>query len=227
MSVETITRAIQFILAPVVMVSSCALLLTGILTIYNNLGDRLRAFTRERLDLLRGKDGGLDLDASRDDTYKMERLREIDELLPGMLRRHELVHQSALAMCPAIMILTLGMFAIAVAVITELAAVATLAFVIFLLGTAALVQCGSESCILGRGRTALYGLSFHASSFNGEWQSGTPGYNRELATCSHQAALNLTRLSQGEHSPSGYVHGERLSSYLGVAPQSQALEPGG
>ncbi|HEY7093305.1 MAG TPA: hypothetical protein VH393_09015 [Ktedonobacterales bacterium] len=62
MSIETITRAIQFILAPVVMVSSCAILLTGILTVYNNLSDRLRAFTRERLELLRGKDGGFDLE---------------------------------------------------------------------------------------------------------------------------------------------------------------------
>lgn len=139
MNVEAITRAIQFILAPVVMVSSCAILLTGILSVYNNLSDRLRTFTHERLDLLRGKDGGFDLDAIRSDEYKMERLREIDELLPGILRRHELVHQSALAMYLAIMIFVFSMFAIAVAVITQLAAVATLAFVIFLLGTLALL----------------------------------------------------------------------------------------
>jgi hypothetical protein len=117
------------------MVSSCAILLTGILTVYSNLSDRLRAFTRERLDLLRGKDGGFDLDAIRDDKYKMERLREIDELLPGVLRRHAQVHQSALAMYLAIMVFVLSMFSIALAVITQLAAVATLAFVIFLLGT--------------------------------------------------------------------------------------------
>jgi hypothetical protein len=138
MSVEAITRAIQFILAPVVMVSSCAILLTGILTVYNSLSERLRNFTHERLELLRGKDGGFDLDAIRDDAYKMERLREIDELLPGILRRHEQVHQSALAMYLGIMTFVLSMFSIAVAVITQVAAAATLAFVIFLLGTAAM-----------------------------------------------------------------------------------------
>jgi hypothetical protein len=139
MSVEAITRAIQFILAPVVMVSSCAILLTGILTVYNTLSDRLRAFTRERLELLRGKDGGFDLDAIRNDAYKLERLREIDELLPGILRRNEQVHQSALAMYLAIIIFVLSMFAIAVAVITQLPAVATLAFVIFLFGALAML----------------------------------------------------------------------------------------
>jgi hypothetical protein len=139
MSVEAITRAIQFILAPVVMVSSCAILLTGIITIYNNVSDRLRTFTRERLELLRGKDGGFDLDAIRDDKYKMERLREIDELLPGMLRRHEQAHQAALAMYLAIMIFVLSMFAIAIAVVTQLAAVATLAFIVFLLGALAML----------------------------------------------------------------------------------------
>jgi hypothetical protein len=139
MSIETITRAIQFILAPVVMVSSCAILLTGILTVYNSLSDRLRAFTRERLELLRGKDGGFDLDAIRGDTFKMERLREIDEVLPGVLRRHELAQQSALAMYLAIMSFVVSMFIIAVAVVTQLAAVATLAFVFFLLSTAVML----------------------------------------------------------------------------------------
>jgi hypothetical protein len=140
MSIETITRAIQFILAPVVMVSSCAILLTGILTVYNSLSDRLRAFTRERLELLRGKDGGFDLEAIRSDAFKMERLREIDEVLPGALRRHELAHQAALAMYLAIIIFVLSMFAIAVAVVTQLAAVATLAFILFLLSTAVMLM---------------------------------------------------------------------------------------
>lgn len=114
-------------------------MLTGIITVYNTLSDRLRTFTRERLDLLRGKDGGFDLDAIRGDEYKMERLREIDELLPGMLRRHEQAHQAALAMYLAIMIFILSMFSIALAVVTQLTAVAPLAFVIFLLGAAAML----------------------------------------------------------------------------------------
>ena len=53
MSAENVTRTIQLILAPVVMITACALLLNGLLSRYDALNARLRIMGRERLDLLR------------------------------------------------------------------------------------------------------------------------------------------------------------------------------
>ena len=53
---------------------------------YTSVGDRIRALTRERLDLLReGK--------SR---FAGERLEEIDAQLPELLHRHRLIHDALL-----------------------------------------------------------------------------------------------------------------------------------
>jgi hypothetical protein len=58
-NVETITHAFQFILAHVVMVSSCAILVGGMLTLHGGLNDHLRALAKEQLKLLRGTGGSL------------------------------------------------------------------------------------------------------------------------------------------------------------------------
>ncbi len=139
MNVETITRAIQFILAPVVMVTSCAILVGGMLTLYGDLNGRLRSLARERLDLLRGSNDSLEVPPGMSDAFKTERLREIDAQLPGLLRRHELVHHAVLAVYFAIMIFVVSMLAIALAVIPNSAALATVALIVFLIGTAVLL----------------------------------------------------------------------------------------
>jgi hypothetical protein len=141
-SVETITRAIQFILAPAVMITSCAILVSGVLAHYAELNDRLRALVRERLELLRGPDGSLGLAAIAHDAFKLERLGEIDAQLPSLLHRHGLVHRSVLAIYLAILIFVLSMLAIAVAVVPSAQGSVTLAMValvIFLIGTVALL----------------------------------------------------------------------------------------
>lgn len=139
MTVEAIARTIQFILAPVVMVTSCAILVGGMLTQYAAINDRMRALTRERLELLRGPGGALSVSAMAGDDFKEERLREIDMQLPGLLRRHELIHHGALATYMAILLFVLSMFVIALAASSSSAALATTALVVFLLGTAALL----------------------------------------------------------------------------------------
>jgi uncharacterized membrane protein YphA (DoxX/SURF4 family) len=53
MNAEMPPRTIQLILAPVVMVTACAILLAGLLSRFAALNDRLRLLARERLDLLR------------------------------------------------------------------------------------------------------------------------------------------------------------------------------
>src|SRR5207244_2207763 len=57
-SPEAIGRAIQLILAPVVMFSACSVFVGGVLNHYTSVGDRIRALTRERLDLLRVDNAG-------------------------------------------------------------------------------------------------------------------------------------------------------------------------
>lgn len=135
MSVQTITRAIQFIIAPVVMVTSCAILANGILSQYASINDRMRSLARERLDLLRGSDGSLGISSVAGDPAKAERLHEIDAQLPRLLHRHRLVHNSALATYLAVLIFIVSMLAIALAVIPNSATLALIALILFLAGT--------------------------------------------------------------------------------------------
>src|SRR6266704_1401483 len=104
MSPEAIGRTIQLILAPVVMFSACSVFVGGVLNHYTSVGDRIRALTRERLDLLR--EGKSRLAA--------ERLDEIDAQLPELLYRHRLIHDALLAVYAAIGILVLTMCIIAI-----------------------------------------------------------------------------------------------------------------
>lgn len=139
MNVETVTRAIQLILAPVVMVTSCAILVGGLLTRYGEVNDRMRALARERLDLLRTTDDALSLAAASKDPFRAERLREIDAQLPGLLERHELIHRAVLAMYLAILVFVMSMLAIAAAIIPNSAVLAGVALLIFLGGAVVLL----------------------------------------------------------------------------------------
>ena len=135
MNVQSVTRAIQLILAPVVMVTSCAILVGGLLTRYSEINVRMRALTRERLDLLRAGDDTLTLTALAGDQFKSERLSEVDTQLPELLRRHELVHRSVLAIYLAIVIFLLSMLAIALAIVPNSSLMAAVALFVFLAGT--------------------------------------------------------------------------------------------
>jgi hypothetical protein len=139
MSVELIARTIQFILAPVVMITSCAILVNGFLTRYAEVNDRMRSLARERLELLRGADGSLSTATGTVGAFKSERLAEIDAQLPGLLRRHELLHRAVLAIYLAILIFVLSMLTIALASAPNSATLATAALVVFIMGTLALL----------------------------------------------------------------------------------------
>ena len=138
MPAQTIANTIQLIIAPVVMVTACAIILSGLLTHYAAVNDRLRLMTRERLDLLRalrletGNPGGVD-------PYTVERLDQIDRQMPELLNRHQFIRQAVLAMYSAILIFILSMFVIAIAVMTNAPLLATAALAVFLAGTAALL----------------------------------------------------------------------------------------
>lgn len=127
MTIQMVTSTIQLILAPVVMVSACAILLTGLLNRYAGVNDRLRAMTRERLDLV--------FAAPPVAALAHERLREIDIQLPQLLHRHRTLRDAALALYSAVLVFVLCMFGIALAAATNSAWAATGALIIFLAGT--------------------------------------------------------------------------------------------
>src|SRR5438094_3483491 len=107
MNVEMVARNIQVILAPVVMITACAILLQGLVNRYHALNDRMRNMTRERFGLLHA--GG------EHDALTTERLQEIATQLPDLLHRHKLVRDSVLSVYSAVMLYLLSMFVIAVA----------------------------------------------------------------------------------------------------------------
>jgi len=137
-SAQTVAQTIQFILAPVVMVSSCAILLTGFLARYAGINDRMRAMTQERLGLLRAAPDDA-TGSTATDPLVAERLGEIDRQLPELLRRHELVRDSVLVVYLAILVFVASMFVVAVATLTGLAGFAVAALGLFLTGTALLL----------------------------------------------------------------------------------------
>jgi Protein of unknown function (DUF2721) len=131
MSAEAITRTIQLILAPVVMLSACSIFVGGVLSHYTSLSDRIRALTRERLDVVRALctlPGG----PAEAGVIGLERLEEIDGQLPDLLRRHRLVHHAALAVYAAIGILIGTMCIIALTATISADWVAVLVFGVFI-----------------------------------------------------------------------------------------------
>ncbi len=137
MKIDIVTRTISFILAPVVMISGCAILLGGLLTRYESISARMRAMDKERLDLLRSTGKSLDSALAGADEFTAERLREIDTQLPLLLHRHQLVRNALLFVYDAIVIFVASMLVIAVATMTNSGYVAFAALVVFLLGMGA------------------------------------------------------------------------------------------
>jgi hypothetical protein len=156
MSPEEIGRTIQLILAPVVMFSACSIFVGGVLSHYTSLSDRIRALTRERLDLLRT----LRSQSTDADGLVAERLAEIDGQLPEMLHRHRLVHHAVLAVYATIGILVLTMCVIALTAAVTAEWVAPLVFGIFL--AAVLTMLVGVALVTVEIRTSRRSLVFEA-----------------------------------------------------------------
>jgi hypothetical protein len=131
--IQTAGKTIQLILAPVVMVTACGILLTGMLAHYEAINDRIRALTSERLGLAL-------LTPPRDhDSLAQERLIEIDHEVPMLIQRHRLVHHAILLGNSAVVVLVFSMFVIGAAAVANSDALGTIALFIFLSGTATLM----------------------------------------------------------------------------------------
>jgi hypothetical protein len=131
---RTVENAIGAIVAPVVMVTACAILVGGMLTQYNQINDRLRVFARERLELLRTDEGSLTRVPDVGGAYAQERLSQLDEQLPSMLRRYYLIRNAVLTMYGAVLIFVVTMLTIGVAFGLQSLPWATSALVLFVLG---------------------------------------------------------------------------------------------
>ena len=125
MDAQAVASTIQLILAPVVMVSACAIIITGLLNHYGAVNDRLRAMARERFELVR---------LAAHDVLVTERRSQIDAQVPGLLRRHGRVRDSLLAFYSAVALFIADMFVIAAAEATHWTWVPQVALVTFLAG---------------------------------------------------------------------------------------------
>jgi cytochrome bd-type quinol oxidase subunit 2 len=135
MSVQLVAQTIQLILAPVVLVTSIAIMVSGMLQLYSNTNDRLRTLARERLQLLRTPEGAIARLDDKLDAFTTERLSEIDRQMPQLIRRHTLIHNAVLAEYAAILVLVISMIIIAISAATRSGPVATAALILFLIAT--------------------------------------------------------------------------------------------
>ncbi len=132
MNAEMVTRIIQTIIAPVVMVNACAILLGGLLNHSAAINDRLRGMARERIELLRTSG------AAAADRLLAERLDEIDAQLPDLLQRLSLIRAAVLSVYGAILLLVVDMLVIALAVASAADWLTAAILVVFLIGIGAL-----------------------------------------------------------------------------------------
>jgi Protein of unknown function (DUF2721) len=129
-SIEEVTRTISLIIAPVVTITSCAVMVNGLMIRYGSLGDRLRIINQGLSDLQES-----DLAHNRD---KAQRVQELESLLRDLLRHHHLVHDALVLTYTSILIFMLDMLVIAIAVAANVSWLSQMALIVFLGGVAVL-----------------------------------------------------------------------------------------
>lgn len=131
MNAADVAKTIQLIIAPVVLVTACAIIQGGVLGRFMHVGQRMRSLANERLEQLHtGK---------MEDAFSLERLQEIDRQIPLLKQRHRLLQKAVLLIYSAISIFLISMFAIALSVVLNSGEAATLALLCFLFGTSLLL----------------------------------------------------------------------------------------
>jgi len=138
MNLAMVRDAINVIVAPVVMITSCAILLGGVLTRYAAINDRLRSMGHERFALIQSR-ADHPAAGQAPDPFTTERLGEISVQAPDLLRCHQIIRDSILALYLAILGFVASMFVIAAAALLHGGALATAALLVFLASTAALL----------------------------------------------------------------------------------------
>jgi Protein of unknown function (DUF2721) len=131
MNAADVAQTIQLIIAPVVLITACALIQNAILMRYAAVGQYMRSLALERLELLRSR--------KTTDLFYLERLQEIDRQIPLLSQRHRLLQKIVLMVYGAVSIFLVNMFAIALTVAVGSDAASTFALLLFLLGTGVLL----------------------------------------------------------------------------------------
>lgn len=127
MTSETVVKAISLILAPVVMITACAIVQNGLIVHYNAISNHLRSITEEILSLQ-------ETDLSKN-PRKAERLYNLEHLLlPDLFHRNHVVRDVLGLVYSAILVLIFDMLMIAIALSTAIDWLAQLVLVVFLLG---------------------------------------------------------------------------------------------
>jgi hypothetical protein len=139
-------NAISDMVAPVVLLTVGGMLSNGLITIYNDIDNRIRDMTRERLEIRGGPAGQL-LDTDSVPAIDQERLIEIGNQLPMLLRRHKLTRLSVLTIYAALVVLGLSIVVIALAVALEDEIIGRVAL--------GLVVAGTVILLLGLGVAAM------------------------------------------------------------------------
>jgi hypothetical protein len=125
-----VARIIQTIIAPVVMITTCSIMLGAMMAHYAAINDRVRAMTREQFDLLR---------PPNPDAIAAERLEEIERQVPELLNRHKLMRNAILAIYCAVVFFVVDMFAIALSALWDTSGAATAVLIVFLIGITAML----------------------------------------------------------------------------------------
>jgi hypothetical protein len=139
MTTAAVFRTIQLVLAPAVMITSCGIIISGILVRYGAISDRMRTMAHERLELVWGSPGQPTGNAQDADGYVTERLQEIDHQMPLLLQRHRLLRNCLQALYLAMLVFVVSMFVIGVAAWVNTSAAALAALLVFLGGQVVLL----------------------------------------------------------------------------------------
>ena len=132
----TAVQAIQAMVAPVVLITATAILSGGIQSVYGSVNDRMRAMTRERLELVTQSGGqiGVVVDLA---PAERERVTQIDSQLPLLLRRHRLLRDCVLVLYLGAVILVVSVIVLGAAVTLGSEGVGVAALCLVLVGTSA------------------------------------------------------------------------------------------
>jgi hypothetical protein len=126
MNAADVAKTIQLIIAPVVLITACAIIQGSILGRFMYVAQRMRALANERLELLHtGK---------MEDAFTLERLQEIDRQIPLLTGRHRLLQKAVLLIYSAILVFLFTMFVIALSVASNAGGIAASALICFLVG---------------------------------------------------------------------------------------------
>jgi hypothetical protein len=131
-------RAIQAMLAPVVLMTTAAILAAGVQAMYSAVNDRMRVMTAERFAHLIDAKGEL-ISVTALPSGARERLRQIDVELPMLSRRHRLIHHGLLLMYSTVLFVVIAMILVAVSVTVPVDAAGVVALAFVLVGTVALM----------------------------------------------------------------------------------------